>query len=608
MDRKSIIFLAICFGVLAVVSTVVNRIYPPVPVPVSTNAVVRSTNPATAGTVQAIAGLRPPVSTVVPQLPATGLGAAPMLSLTNSDAIYRFSARGGGLQLVELLRYPETVQSRKEKGLHTNNFASLNSTSQAPVLALLTPPGVESFQGDGIYSLSPIPNGVHAEKVLSNGLSIIKEYRITSNYLINATVKLVNKGAAPINLPAHQLVTGTGTPMDPLDNGMAVASLWYNGSKPQQVGISYFATNTSTLWVIPRTPKTVYNDGLSNVVWTAVQNQYFTLAVMPTNPAPAVSVWMVDLPAPSDEELRNQPRTVAAPKGLLTALDYPAQTLAPGTSMDREFNVFAGPKEYQLLAHVGDRFNNDVDVVMSFNGFIGTFAKMLLIGMNWFHAVLNMGYGWAIVTITVLLKLLFWPLTQYSTRSAKRMAALQPQMKLLQAKYKDEPAELSRKQMEFWKKNKVNPLSGCLPLLLQMPVLFGFYRMLQSAIELRGAPFLWAADLSKSDTIYTIFLPAGLPLLPSALPINPMPLLMGATMFWQIQLTPPAPGMDPSQQKMMRYMPLIMLVVLYNFSSGLALYWTVQNLLTVLQTKMTKAQPTEAVVKPAAPVAPQKKK
>jgi len=151
--------------------------------------------------------------------------------------------------------------------------------------------------------------------------------------------------------------------------------------------------------------------------------------------------------------------------------------------------------------------------------------------------------------------------------------------------------------MEFMKENKVSPLGGCLPMLIQIPIFFGFYRMLQSAIELRGARFLWACDLSQPDTVGII---PGL-----NFPINPLPLIMGVTQFWQVHLTPPSPGVDPVQQKIMKYMPLMFLVILYNFSAGLALYWTVQNLLTIVQMKLTKsvdAKPGSQAAPPAAPV------
>jgi len=194
-------------------------------------------------------------------------------------------------------------------------------------------------------------------------------------------------------------------------------------------------------------------------------------------------------------------------------------------------------------------------------------------------------YGWAIVAITIIIKAIFWPLTQATTRSAKRMQALQPQIKALQEKYKDDPVKAQRKMMEFWKEHKINPMSGCLPTLIQMPVFIGFFYMIRSAIELRGASFLWVADLSKPDTIFII---------PGVnFPFNLLPLIMGATMLWQAHLTPPSPGMDPAQAKMMRYMPLIFMVFLYNFSAGLTLYWTVQNLLSILQAKLIRMLPEE---------------
>jgi YidC/Oxa1 family membrane protein insertase len=222
--------------------------------------------------------------------------------------------------------------------------------------------------------------------------------------------------------------------------------------------------------------------------------------------------------------------------------------------------------------------------------------------MNGLHRM-GLSYAMAIIVITIIIKVLFWPLTQASTRSMKRLAALQPQMKALQEKYKDDPAKMQRKLMEFMKENKVSPLGGCLPMLLQMPVFIGFFYMIRSAIELRGARFLWVCDLSQPDTLF--YLP-GL-----NVPVNPLPLLMGATMLWQARLTPPSPGVDPLQQKMMKYMPLMFLFILYNFSAGLTLYWTVQNLLTIAQMKLTKtdaASTSSSARNAPSPASPPKKK
>jgi len=639
MDRKSITILVVCIALLVCMNMLVNRKYPPIPVPVSTNQTLNATSQTYGGTntgVQSTGGNQVTganLSNVASKFVVHPEIAEELQVVSNDNARYTFTSRGGGLKKVELFHYADTVSRRRQKVQLTNALATLNATSGPPVLAIL---GDESVQGDGVFKLTPTDGGMRAEKTLTNGLTVVKQFQLGTNYLMTVSVRLENHSRQAITIPAQEWVAGTATPMGPQDNGQAESVLWNDGTNTLPVSLMYFSTNTSTLLVFPRVPKTEYRAGNDNVVWASAQNQFFALVTMPVtnNPASpngpttnavnqpspsayntdrlpaAIVVRMVDLPAPSQDEMDANPRTVKNPKGMQAALIYPGFTLQPEEAVENDFTLFAGPKEYHTLAAIADRFNNNVDRVMGFNGFFGGFAWAMLMTMNWMHAMLALPYGWAIVVLTALIKLIFWPLTQYSTKSMKRMAALQPQIKLLQEKYKDDPAKFSQKQMEFWKKNKVNPLSGCLPMMVQIPVLGGFYRMLQSAIELRGQPFLWVGDLSKPDTLFSIPIP--LHFLGHAdmfFPVNPMPLLMGASMLWQSHLTPASPGMDPAQQKMMRYMPLIILLFLYNFSSGLALYWTVSNLLGILQTKMIRAQTDPAgAAKAAVPVAPQKKK
>ncbi len=227
-----------------------------------------------------------------------------------------------------------------------------------------------------------------------------------------------------------------------------------------------------------------------------------------------------------------------------------------------------------------------MESVMGFDGFFGFFAKVLLRAMNGIHGF-GLGYALCIIVITVIIKILFWPLTRASTVSMKRMAAYQPQMTEIREKYKEDPQKLNKRMMEFMREHKINPMGGCLPILIQIPVFFGFFTMLRSAVELRGAQFLWACDLSQSDTIAHV----------ASFPINPLPMIMGVTMLLQARMTPVSPTADPTQQKIMKYMPLMFIVILYNFSAGLTLYWTVQNMLSILQTKLTKNIVVEAPVK-----------
>jgi YidC/Oxa1 family membrane protein insertase len=603
MDRKSIIVISACLFLIVLWNfLIVPKLNPPRPIPPrATNAPAASlpaTNPAPTA--------RPPTleaPVVAPKLSVSTNVPEELLEATNENAHYTFTSYGGGLKLVELLQYPETIPTRRERKAHASNVATLNTFTLAPTLALLDG---DAVQGDGIFTLTKTGGLVRAEKTLTNGLRIVKEFQLGTNYLVSATVRLENTTGQPLALPAQEWVVGTATPMGPRDNGMAVGVLWYNGVKTDEVGSSYFSSRGFAC--MPRVPPAEYRGGASNVVWAAVHNQFFTLALMPhssTNraaapPAKEVVVRKIELPRAAGLEERPVAANATPQEGYEAALVFPAETLAPGQTQERQIQLFAGPKEYQTLARIGGRFNNNIDLVMGYSGFFGFFAKGLLLAMNWLHNVLSISYGWAIIAITVIIKVVFWPLTQASTRSMKRMQALQPQMNAIKEKYKDDPAKANKKTMEFMKENKVSPLGGCLPMVLQIPVFFGFYRMIQSAIELRGAHFLWVRDLSQPDTLFMI--PG------TAFPFNLLPLIMGVTMLWQARLSPPSPGMDPMQAKMMRYMPLMFIVFLYNFSAGLALYWTVQNLLTIAQTKLTKMAPESAAAKGPVLTPPAKKR
>lgn len=600
MDRKSLIILVICLGLLATWPAIVARLYPPPPrpaegpaetgAPPATLVETVSTN-VPAESLMAVTGAPPVVKEaghVLSLLLPPAEGQEESLVVTVGEARYTFTSRGGGLQRVELLKYPETAGRRVRVNGHTNEVAELNGGAPVPVLALLGDP---RWVEDGRFRLEQAGSTIRAEKVLSNGVRIIKEFEPGSNYLVRVRVRFVNEGDAPVTVPVQEWVVGTAAPMGIDDDGHQVGLMWFDGEDTHETLVSWFENRgfLSCLGLARPRPRAEYRAGESNVVWAAAQNRFFALVAMPRQPAWQVVARRVELPP--FEAVDAPARARALPQGCLTALVYPGRSLAPGGTWEEEWHLYAGPKEYRTLARVASRFENEVDLVMGYGGFFGFFSKALLLSMNWLHDVVGLSYGWAIIAITVIIKVLFWPLTQASMRSMKRMAALQPQMKALQEKYKDDPAKLNKKMMEFWKEHRINPMSGCLPMLLQMPVFIGFFYMIRSAIELRGARFLWVADLSRPDTLFYL----------GGFPVNLLPLIMGATMLWQSHLTPPSPGMDPVQQRLMRWMPLMFLVFLYHFSAGLTLYWTVQNLLSILQIKLTRAMESEPVPAPQAP-------
>ena len=519
-----------------------------------------------------------------------------LLVITNARARYTFTSRGGGLKSAELLDYPETVSPRWKKKVAKDGVATLNLRAPVPVLAIL---GDASLLGDGNFILTTNADGVRAEKFLTNGLRLSKEFHLSSNYLVNASVRLENTSDQPLTLPAQEWVIGTATPMGPDDTSYSMneGAMWFNGTGVQDQSVGRFSS--SGFGCFHGAPRSEYLAGSNNVAWAAAHNQFFALMAMPKEPAAQIVARLVNLPPfPNVEQAMN----ASLPQGIQTALVYPTATLAAHQAIERQIVFFAGPKEYRLLARIGEQFQNQADLVMQFGKFSGFFAKALLLAMNWVHDVTRAGYGLTIVLITVAIKVLFWPLTAAATRSMKRMQVLAPEMQALKEKYKDDMQKFTQKQWELYRKHKVSPMSGCLPMAIQMPVFIGFFTMIRSAIELRGARFLWIADLSKPDTLFMI--PG------THFPFNLLPLLMGGSMLWQSHLQPPSPGMDPAQAKMMRYMPLMFLVFLYTYSSGLALYWTVNNVLTVVQTKLTKMNqaPVSPVVASVLTPASKKKK
>ena len=177
----------------------------------------------------------------------------------------------------------------------------------------------------------------------------------------------------------------------------------------------------------------------------------------------------------------------------------------------------------------------------------------------------------------------------------KRMSKLQPLMKELKEKYKDDPNKLNQETMRLYKDYQINPMGGCLPMFLQIPIFFGYYKMLQFAVELRGHGFLWVPDLSMPDTLYTLHLPFSLPILGADLPINILPILMAITMVIQMKMTPKTG--DAMQQKMMMFMPFMFFFFCYNFASALALYWTTQNIFSIGQTWLNNRLPEPELVK-----------
>ena len=247
-----------------------------------------------------------------------------------------------------------------------------------------------------------------------------------------------------------------------------------------------------------------------------------------------------------------------------------AVTLASlNESKEFNFDCFVGPKSIANLRE----FDKTTSKVMHLIGGWSIFndiAVFMLMALNFLKGTLGNSYGWAIVALTLIVRFLFWPLTQKSNKSMKKMQALQPKIKEIREKYKDSQLQ-SAKTMELYRKEKVNPVGGCLPLFLQFPVFIALYWALDGDVGLRQQAFGWAKDLAQPDTVVTI----------AGIAINPLVIMWAILMFVQQKLTPSA--MDKNQQIIMYAMPAVMLFMLYGLPSGLTLYWTVSQIFSIVQ-------------------------
>lgn len=302
--------------------------------------------------------------------------------------------------------------------------------------------------------------------------------------------------------------------------------------------------------------KNVYSGELK---WMTVQDRYFMIAIIPET---AVAATM-HLSYPEESKVLTS-RYIAA-KAVIEPYDRKVFS----------YQLFLGPKDTSILKGLG----SDLEKAVYF-GWFDPIAKPCLWVMNLFYSVIP-NYGVAIILLTLLSKLLLWPLGVKSYKSMAEMKKVQPLMAELKEKYKDDKQKMNQEVMALYRTYKVNPLGGCLPMVVQMPLFFALYRMLYEAIELRHAPFFgWITDLSAPERL-VLFPISHLPFMEPPYGIPVLTIVMGATMFLSQKMQPPMG--DPAQAKMMMFMPVIFTVFFINFSSGLVLYWLVNNVLSIAQ-------------------------
>jgi YidC/Oxa1 family membrane protein insertase len=301
------------------------------------------------------------------------------------------------------------------------------------------------------------------------------------------------------------------------------------------------------------------------IAWAGKYSHYFIAAILPDAPREARARWDAVEPG-----MRAR-----------ITVDHPPVAVLPGTSLEREYAAFVGPKDAELLTAAGAQLDRSIDLGWSW---IAPFTRAFVWLLKACYQIIP-NYGVAIILLTVLVRLVTAPLAAKQMRSMKRMGELQPKIKAIQEKHPDDRQMQSQEMMKLYREAGVNPLGGCLPLLLQFPVLIGLYYALQSSIDLRQAPFtLWIDDLSQPETLFTI---------PGVeWPVRVLPILMTLSMVVQQKMTPQT-AMDPVQARtMMIVMPVMFFFMFYGFPSGLVLYWFVSNLLAIAQQMYLNRQMT----------------
>jgi YidC/Oxa1 family membrane protein insertase len=518
---------------------------------------------------------------VVEQTPET------FFTLENEDVRIRFSTRGAAIVDIALLKYPETRDDPAP-------FV-FNQHGQQPAL------GLGLLGPDG----SPVPYAPDFEVVTQtdttlvfrhrepDGLEILRGYSIDRArqqglYDIIHETRFINRATTPLDLRSLFIGMGLVPPTASDVFGEFLNFGYYSNEKAHFTGVKYFLGGRGFLGIGAKSPQSQFFTSVSPIEWASLKNQFFAAVLTPADPALARGVYATGVelsPDASDERMR---------LGMTGNIEFNLGRLAPEEERLLKFNYYVGPKEYNQLKALGPTQSK----VMQF-GFFGPISLTLLLMLKAIYTVVP-NWGVAIIILTIFIKLCLWPLTAIQVRSAKRMAKIQEPMKALREKYKDNPQKMQAETMKLFKENKVNPAAGCLPLLLQIPIFFGLFFMLKTSSELRFAGFLWIKDLSLPDTIASI--PETVALL-GGFPINILPLFMAISMFFQMRMTP-TPVTDNLQRKIFQMMPFIFLIFCYNFPSGLVLYWTVQNLLTILQQYLTNRRkdddPLPVVVTPAA--------
>ncbi|MEP9377560.1 membrane protein insertase YidC [Aquabacter sp. CN5-332] len=524
-----------------------------------------------ASTAPGAGGVAVPGSTAAQTTPRAltreqALAATPRVAIDTPRLKGSISLKGGRVDDLSLLDYHETVDPKSPNivllapaGSPHPFYAEFGWTSAPGVNVKL--PGADTVWTATASALTP-----NAPLVLTydngEGLLFKRTYTIDDHYMFAMKDEVENKGGAAVTLFPYALVSRHGMPQTQgyyiLHEGL-IGVLGDNGLQE----VTYAKMDDAQPHLFKATGG-----------WLGITDKYWAATVIPDQ---SVQV-----------DARFSSNQVGGTRNFQADYLGAGKTIEPGATAASQGQLFAGAKEVAVVDGYQKTYSIDrFDLLIDW-GWFYFITKPLFLVIDWIYRVVG-NFGVAILIVTVLLKGIFFPLANKSYASMAKMKALQPEMVAIRERYKDDKVKAQQATMELYKKEKVNPIAGCLPILIQIPVFFALYKVLFVTIEMRHAPFFgWIHDLSAPDptTIFNLFGlipwdPSSVPVLGAYLMLGAWPLIMGVTMWVQMKLNPAPP--DPTQQMIFNYMPIIFTFMLAHFAAGLVIYWAWNNTLSVLQ-------------------------
>jgi YidC/Oxa1 family membrane protein insertase len=493
------------------------------------------------------------------------LAASPRVRIETPSVSGSLSLKGARLDDLSLTKYRETVDPRSPPIVLLAPSGSpapfYSEFGWAPATGTTVKvPGPDTlWQQTGRGTLS-VGRPVTLVYDNAEGLEFRRTIAVDENYLFTIKDEVANKGAAPVTLYPYALISRHGTPPTLGYYILHEGLIGVLGDKLQEESYADVEKKKDILFT-------------STNAWLGFTDKYWAAALLPL---PAAKI---------------QARFSAFQNGIKryqTFYNLDPVTVAPGATGAADTRLFAGAKEVSIVDGYNEQLGlNKFDLLIDW-GWFYFITKPMFFALDWIYRRVG-NFGVAILILTVLIKIIFFPLANKSYASMAKMKAVQPEMMAIRERFADDKMKQQQAMMELYKKEKVNPVAGCLPMLVQIPVFFALYKVLFVTIDLRHAPFFgWIKDLSAPDplTIFNLFGlipwdPTVIPVIGPFLQLGPWPLIMGVTMWFQMKLNPPPP--DPAQKMIFDYMPVIFTFMLASFSAGLVIYWAWNNTLSVLQ-------------------------